>query len=86
MLKMSRNINLNDTSEIDGVQVAYMNATISDEGGSGNISKGINNQALYNANRAEVRRDMAAFEDEVYRIEDEIAKEKQELDIRKEVE
>ena len=86
MLKMSRNINLNATSEIDGVQVAYMNATISDEGGSGNISKGINNQALYNANRAEVRRDMAAFEDEVYRIEDEIAKEKQELDIRKEVE
>lgn len=85
MLRMSRNISLNATSEIDGVQVAYMSATISDEGGSGNINKGISNQALYNANRAEVRRDMADFEDEVYKIEDEIAKENQELDRRKEV-
>ena len=80
MLRMSRNISLNATSEIDGVQVAYMSATISDEGGSGNINKGISNQALYIANRAEVRRDMADFEDEVYKIEDEIAKENQELD------
>ncbi len=85
MLRMSRNISLNATSEIDGVQVAYMSATISDEGGSGNINKGISNQALYNANRVEVRKDMAAFEDEVYKIEDEIAKENQELGRRKEV-
>lgn len=85
MLNMSRNISLNAISEIDGVQVAYMSATISDEGGSGNINKGINNQTLYNANKEEVRRDMKAFEDEVYKIEDEIAKENQLLGRRKEV-
>lgn len=72
MLKISRSISLNATSEIDGVQVAYMSATISSESGSANISKSITNQALYSANKAEVRKDMAAFEEEVHKIEDEM--------------
>lgn len=86
MLNINKSITLNATSDIEGAQAAYMSATISNESGSANINKGITNQALYNANRSEVRKDMSAFEDEVYRIEDEIAKEKQELDTRKEVE
>lgn len=83
MLKVNKSISLNATSEIDGVQVAYMNATISNECGSANINKGINNQALYNANRSEVRKDMAEFEDEVYKVEDEMVKENTELVKRK---
>ena len=72
MLNTNKSITLNATSEIDGAQVAYMSATINNENGSANINKSITNQALYNANRSEVRKDMAAFEDEVYKIEDEM--------------
>lgn len=72
MLNINKSITLNATSDIDGAQVAYMSATISSESGSANISKSITNQALYNANKSEVRKDMAAFEEEVHKIEDEM--------------
>ena len=73
MLKVNKNITLNGASEIDGVQVAYMSATISTDGGSnGNINKSIANKELYNANKEQVRADMAEFEDVVYKVEDEL--------------
>lgn len=72
MLNINKSITLNATSDIEGAQVAYMSATISSESGSANISKSITNQALYNANKSEVRKDMAAFEEEVHKIEDEM--------------
>lgn len=72
MLNINKSTTLNATSDIDGAQVAYMSATISSESGSANISKSITNQALYNANKSEVRKDMAAFEEEVHKIEDEM--------------
>lgn len=73
MLQISKNINLNGASIIEGVQVAYMSATISTEGGNGiNINKTIMNQELYSANRTQVRADIDEFEDEVYKIEDEL--------------
>ena len=49
-----------------------MSATINSENGSANISKSITNQALYSSNKAEVRKDMATFEEEVHKIEDEM--------------
>lgn len=71
MLQINKNINLNGVSVIDGVQVAYMNATISTEGNNGiNINKNIMNQELYSANKAQVRADIAEFEDAVYEVED----------------
>lgn len=73
MLKINKNINLNGTSEINGVQVAYMPATISTDGGNnGNINKSITNKELYNENKVAVRADMSEFEDEVYKVEDEL--------------
>lgn len=72
MLNINKSITLNATSDIDGAQVAYMSATVNSENGSANISKSITNQALYSANKAEVRKDMAAFEEEVHKIEDEM--------------
>lgn len=72
MLKTNKNITLSGTSEINGVQVVYMSATISTEGSNANINKNISNQELYNTNKVEVRSDMAEFETMVYAIEDEL--------------
>lgn len=73
MLNINKNITLNGVSLINGVQVVYMSATISSDGGSGaNMNKSITNQELYNSNKAQVRADIAEFEQEVYKVEDEL--------------
>lgn len=73
MLNINKNITLNGVSIIDGVQVAYMSATISSDGGAGaNVNKTITNQEVYNANKATVRADIAEFESKVYEVEDEL--------------
>lgn len=73
MLKVNKNITLNGTSEINGMQVAYMSANISTDGNSNaSVSKNIVNQELYKSNREEVRADMDKFEEEVYKVEDEL--------------
>ncbi|MGL4571977.1 MAG: hypothetical protein ACRCVJ_13030 [Clostridium sp.] len=74
MLKVNKNITLNGTSEVNGVQVVYMSASISTDGNNANINKNITNQEVYNANKSEVRKDMAEFEDAVYLVEDELNK------------
>ena len=71
MLKTSKSITVTGQSLINGTQVAYMQATINTDGTSnGSITKNITNQELYNNNKADVRVDMDAFEEEVYEIED----------------
>ena len=73
MLEINKNITLNGTSLINGVQVAWMSATINSDGGTGaNVNKTITNQELYNANKTQVRADIAEFEKEVYKVEDEL--------------
>lgn len=73
MLNTNKNITLSGTSVIDGVQVVYMSASISTDGGNGaNVNKTITNQEVYNANKVQVRADIKAFEEEIYKIEDEI--------------
>lgn len=75
MLNVSKNITLSGTSVIEGVQVAYMSASISTDGGNGaNVNKTITNQEVYNANKVAVRADIAEFENKVYEIEDELSK------------
>lgn len=75
MLEVKQNITLNGVSKIDGVQAAYMSATISSDGGTGaNINETITNQELYNANKAQVRADIAEFKKKVYEVEDELTK------------
>ncbi|SDO88369.1 hypothetical protein [Clostridium gasigenes] len=79
MLKINKNITLNGVSEIGGVQVVYMSAAISTDGNSNaNINKSISNQELYKANKVECRKDMDAFDTEVYEVEDQISKEMEE--------
>ena len=73
MLEVNKNITLTGISKIDGVQVAYMSATISSDGGAGaNVDKNITNQEVYNANKVAVRADIAEFETKVYEVEDEL--------------
>lgn len=48
-------------------QVAYMNASIP-VGGAPNISRAIQNVELFNANKEEVLKDFAAFDNYVYSL------------------
>lgn len=73
MLKINKNITLNATSEIEGQVAVYMSASIGTDGNTNaNINKSIANQELYNSNKTAVRSDMKQFEDEVYKVEDEL--------------
>ena len=75
MLEVNKNITLTGISKIDGVQAVYMTATISNDGGSGaNVNETITNQEVYNANKAQVRADIAEFKNKVYEMEDELTK------------
>ena len=75
MLKTTKQINLNGTSEINGQAVVALNASIPSDTGVGNISQYVQNAELYEANKTQVRSDVAAFTDLVYAIEDELAAE-----------
>ena len=46
-LKIQQTVTLTGTSEIDGVQIAYFNASIPQGEGSSSVSRNIINQALY---------------------------------------
>lgn len=73
MLKLTKNITLTGVSEVNGQQVVYMSATINQDGNNNcTASKSITNKELYNANKADVRADMAAFDEAVYKVEDEV--------------
>jgi hypothetical protein len=75
MLEINKNITLSGVSKIEGIQVAYMSATISTDGGNGaNVNKTITNQDIYNDNKVAVRADIAEFETKVYEVEDELSK------------
>ena len=74
MLKINKSINLNGEVTIDGVQVAWLNAAINaDENSGTNINRSITNQELYNANKTQIRADIAEFEKAVYECEDSIS-------------
>ncbi|MGB3160356.1 MAG: hypothetical protein WBA84_03815 [Carnobacterium sp.] len=76
MLKTNKQINLNGASEIDGVIAVNLNSNIQSETGVGSINQYVQNVELYEANKVQVRKDIAEFQNMVYAIEDEIATEK----------
>ena len=69
-LKTQQTVTLTGTSEIDGVQIAYFNASMPQGEGSCSVSRNIINQALYDPNRTAVRTDEDKFKSEVYAIKD----------------
>lgn len=75
MLKTTKQINLSGFSEIDGQNVVSLNASIPSDTGVGSINQYTINAELYDANKTQVRRDVAEFTDKVYVIEDAMAAE-----------
>ncbi|MGO2981617.1 MAG: hypothetical protein ACTID1_00430 [Pseudolactococcus laudensis] len=69
-LTITQTVTITGTSEIDGQQAAYFNASIPQGEGSSSVSRNITNQVLYDANRKVVRADEAEFQGKVYAIED----------------
>ena len=51
-------------------QVVYLNENLSADSVNDNISQTIQDKALYVANKVEIRKDVAAFTDQVYEIQD----------------
>ena len=83
-LKTKKSISLTGTSTIGDVQVAYLNATIDQEGnGANTVNQSIQNQALYDANKKEVRADIAEFQQLLYDTEDSLTSEKEGTDSTK---
>ena len=74
-LETRKQITLTGNSMINGQSVMNMTATIPSDTGIGNINQYVQNAELYDANKTEVRRDVADFTAQVYEIEDEMAAE-----------
>lgn len=75
MLNTSKSITISGHSIIQGQVVAYMSANLSTDGNTNeSLSKNIQNQSLYDANKEEVRKDMRDFEDLVYAEQDKLVK------------
>lgn len=53
----------------DGQPIAYFSANVSDAGTTNNMN--IQNKDLYDANKAQVRKDKSDFDTEVFAVEDE---------------
>ncbi len=70
MLETKKSTTLTGNIAIDGKQVVYLNASVSSDGGSDNINQTIQDKELYAANKAEVRKDIAAFTNEFYALQD----------------
>lgn len=70
MLETKKSTTLTGTITIEDKQVVYLNASISSDGSSDNINQTIQDKALYAANKAEVRKDIAAFTEEFYALQD----------------
>ena len=83
-LKTNKSISLTGTSTIGDVQVAYLNATIDQEGnGANTVNQSIQNQSLYDANKKVVRADIAEFQQLLYDTEDSLTSEKKGTDSSK---
>lgn len=69
MLKGTKSMTLSYSSIIGDKSVVYMSAQVPETGGS-NCTKTIQDQEMYEANKAECRKDMAAFDELLWKLED----------------
>lgn len=74
MLTTKKSTTLTGTITVKDVdmekQVVYLNASVSSDGGSDNINQTIQDKDLYAANKAEIRKDIAAFTEKFYALQD----------------
>lgn len=69
-LETKQQITLTGYSKIDGQVAVNLNATIPSDTGVGSINQYIQNAELYEGNKLQIRKDVRAFQDQVYKIED----------------
>ena len=71
-LRKAKAITLTGESVVNGTVVVRMSANVSTNGGSDSVNQYVQNVDLYNANKRDVRKDIAAFQDYVYEQQDAI--------------
>lgn len=71
-LHKTKSTSLTGESIIDGVTVVRMTASLSTNGGSDYVNQSVLNVDKYNANKRDVRKDIATFQDYVYGQQDAI--------------
>lgn len=72
MLKKTKSTSLTGESQINGTTVVRMTASLSTEGGSDYVNQSVTHVELYNANKREVRKDIADFQNYVFEQQDAI--------------
>lgn len=78
MLKITKSINLQGQSLIDGETAISLNANISQDGvGSTSINQNVMNSKLYTENKKECRNDSQQFQEAVWKVEDQLALEQE---------
>lgn len=73
MLKTTKQTTISGQSIISGKTIAYFSASINKENGSTTINSNVSDYELYDANKTEVRKDLAEFTNAVYEEEDRLA-------------
>lgn len=71
-LHKTKSTSLTGESVINGTTVVRMTASLSTNGGSDSVNQYVQNVDLYNANKKEVRKDIASFQEYVYEQQDAI--------------
>lgn len=71
-MTINKSVSITATSVTEsGQAIAYFSANVSNSGTSSNMA--VQNQDLYEANKAQVRKDKTDFDNAVYEVEDEQA-------------
>lgn len=69
-MTITKSVSITATSvAAEGQAIAYFSANVSNNGTSSNMA--VQNQELYEANKAQVRKDKTDFDNAVYDVEDE---------------
>lgn len=70
-MTINKSISINATSQTaEGQPIAYFSASVSVSGSGTSSNMTIDNQDLYEANKLQVRKDKADFDNAVYKVED----------------
>ena len=75
MLEKQKEITLTGQAMVDGQVAVRLTAKVSTDPAQNYINQSVQNLALYNKNRVQVRKDMNEFQDYVFEHEDQIATE-----------
>lgn len=72
MLESKKSITLSGYGKINNSLVVNLTASIGSDNNSGTVNQNIINSDLYEANKAELRKDIAEFQAKVYEVQDQM--------------